>query len=115
MNDKKMVNTTIKDLKGADLMVYLCNDKFKIDGIIGVACLASVCDTRKYGAEGTPYAETEHAGYKHSITEYDKVGIAATSWVRFFSGRASTFVKNIFQASNTVKQMSTWIFKGGLP
>ena len=80
-----MVNTTIKDLKGADLMVYLCNDKQKLDGIIGVACLASVCDTRKYGAEGTPYAETEHAGYKHSITEYDKVGIAATSWVSTYA------------------------------
>ena len=47
-DDIRMVNTTIKDLNGADLMVYLAFDKKGTNskGPAGVAHLGGVCDTR---------------------------------------------------------------------
>merc|ERR1711997_1048482 len=77
--DIKMVNTTIKDLKGADLMVYYAFDKTGANakGPAGVAHLGSVCDTRKYGTG--PY-EAGISGYKHSITEI-QTSIVLTAWI----------------------------------
>jgi hypothetical protein len=77
--DVKMVNTTIKDLKGADLMVYYAFDKTGANskGPAGVAHLGSACDTRKYGT--VPY-EAGVNGYKHSITERAE-SIVLTAWI----------------------------------
>ena len=79
-DDIRMVNTTIKDLNGADLMVYFAFDKTGVNtnGPAGVAHLGGVCDTRPWG---TPEIWDVHDGYKHSITQWQDTGIQATAWV----------------------------------
>ena len=80
MDDVRMVNTTIKDLNGADLMVYYAYDKLGTNskGPAGVAHLGAVCDTRKYG---TGPWDAGVNGYKHSITERQET-LVTTAWVR---------------------------------
>ena len=76
-DDIRMLNTTKKDLKGADLMVYLAHDKLLTNtkGPAGVASLGTVCDTR-------PQTWTR---MKHSITQYQEFGITVFAWVKFLS------------------------------
>ena len=75
-DDIRMVNTTIKDLNGADLMVYF-GAKI-LNGPAGAAHLGGVCDTRPWG---TPEIWDVYDGYKHSITQWQATGIQATAWV----------------------------------
>jgi len=79
-DDIRMVNTTIKDLNGADLMVYFAFDKTGVNanGPAGVAHLGGVCDTRPWG---TPEIWDVYDGYKHSITQWQATGIQATAWI----------------------------------
>ena len=91
-DDIRMVNTTIKDLNGADLMVYFAFDKTGSNaangGPAGVAHLGGVCDTRPWG---TPEIWDVHDGYKHSITEWQAGGVQFTAWVGHFLAPHSKF------------------------
>ena len=99
-NDIKMVNTTIKDLNGADLMVYYAYDKLGTNskGPAGVAHLGSVCDTRPYYGTGGPYDAGVH-GYKHSITEIQNT-VTLTAWVSLYAIMVKKFQKQCFSKSS---------------